>query len=298
MIRTTLVRELRVNPLDHPRGQPHLSAASGLVQVGRRLYIVADDEHHIGILDQDSAAPLRLHRVRAGVLSADRAERKRHKPDLEALALLPPSASWPHGALLALGSGSRPNREQGFIVLLDAHGGLAGAVMWLPLAALYQPLREAFGEVNIEGAFVAGEQLCLLQRAHKGRRVNACVAYGLHAFAAWLREEGPVPALLQVTRYELGEVDGIPLSFTDGAALPQGGWVFSAVAEDTHDSYADGHCRASAIGRVSPGGHLGAVEPLEGAPKVEGICVRDDGTLLLVTDTDDPARPSALLSIP
>lgn len=298
MIRTTFVRELRVNPLDHPRGQPHLSAASGLVQVGRRLYIVADDEHHLGILDQGTEAPVRLHRVRAGVLPADRSERKRHKPDLEALAMLPPAASWPHGALLALGSGSRPNREQGFIVLLDAHGGLAGAVMWLPLGKLYQPLREAFGEVNIEGAFVAGEHLCLLQRAHKGRRVNACVAYDLYAFAAWLREEAPLPAPLQITRYDLGEVDGIPFSFTDGAARPEGGWVFSAVAEDTDDSYEDGHCRASAIGRVAADGRLEGVELLEGAPKVEGLCVDAQGAILLVTDTDDPQRPSTLLSIP
>jgi hypothetical protein len=35
-----------------------------------------------------------------------------------------------------------------------------------------------------------------------------------------------------IDRYDLGHLDGVPLCFTDAAALPDGGMVFSAVAED------------------------------------------------------------------
>ena len=43
------VRTLALDPTQHPRGQPHLSAASGLVRVRQRLYVVADDELHLGL---------------------------------------------------------------------------------------------------------------------------------------------------------------------------------------------------------------------------------------------------------
>ena len=53
---TQLIQTLRVDPAQHPRGQAHLSAASGLVRVRQRLYVVADDELHLGIFDEPTAA--------------------------------------------------------------------------------------------------------------------------------------------------------------------------------------------------------------------------------------------------
>ena len=52
------------------------------------------------------------------------------------------------------------------------------------------------------------------------------------------------PAIKSVQLLDLGAVDGVPLSLTDGAPLPGGEWLFSAVAEDTSDSVADGACVA------------------------------------------------------
>ena len=299
MIQTVLVRDLHVDASAHPRGQPHLSAASGLVRVGRFLYVVADDEHHIGALDGEAhSAPVTLHRFRADDLPHDKRERKRLKPDLEALCALPSSVAWPHGALLAVGSGSRPSREHAFIFALDASGALAGPSQEVSFAALYRPLRASFPDLNIEGAFVAGAQLQLLQRANKGNAANACIAYPLDAFAHWLarEEHQQLPQPVHVTRFDLGSAGGVPFGFTDGTALTDGGWVFSAVAEDTTDSYADGACAASAIGWVSADGELQVVERISGAPKVEGIALSASGGLLLVSDADDPQRASQLLA--
>ena len=90
---------------------------------------------------------------------------------------------------------------------------------------------------------------------------------GLPAAAACRRPR------LRITEFALGEVVGVPLGFTDGVALPGGGWIFSAVAEDTGDSYADGACGGSAIGWVSAGGELQRIQAIAGAPKVEGIAL-------------------------
>ena len=275
MLTAVHLRDLLVDPGAHPRGQAHLSSASGLVRVGEWLYAVADDEHHLGRFkaDAEPGEPVKLHRILAGDLPVDKGRRKKHKPDLEALALLP-AAGLPHGILLALGSGSRPNREQGFIVDLDGQGALTGEARTVDLAGLYQPLRSTFADLNIEGAFVAGDRFVSCSgatRATAGTRPSNTRSrksrIGLRVRTAHRRPR------FAIARVSLGTLAGIPLGFTDGAALPSGGWVFSAVAEDTRDSYRDGACAASAIGWVDANGQLQRVEPIVGAPKVEGVAL-------------------------
>lgn len=299
MRKPVLLRELRVDPGVHPRGQAHLSAASALVLAGPWLYLVADDEHHLGILDATGkpGAPVELHRLAAGDLPHGKVERKKHKPDLEALVLLPDGGAVAQRRLLALGSGSRPNRQRGFLLPLDAAGRPVGEAEAIDLSALYAPLHAEFADLNIEGAFAVGGELRLLQRGNKGDTRNACIAYGLEDVQQWLAGKIAAPQPLRTTLFALGEVGGVPLGFTDGAALPGGGWVFSAVAEDTGDSYNDGACAGSAIGWVDQEGKLGRIEPLEGAPKVEGITVLQGGRILMVTDADDPQAASCLLHL-
>ncbi len=91
----------------------------------------------------------------------------------------------------------------------------------------------------------------------------------------------------------------MPLGVTDAAAHPDGGWVFSAAAEDTADAYADGAVAGAVVGRVDPAGAVVAVARLAPTAKVEGILARPvpGGTeLLMVTDADDPDAPASLLS--
>ena len=154
------------------------------------------------------------------------------------------------------------------------------------------------GQVRASEVIVSGE-LHLLQRGNKGDGRSACVRFDWNQLVPWLTGRQPVPPRPKsVLVMELGQVDGVPLGFTDGAALPGGGWVFSAVAEATQDSYHDGACAGSAIGVVGPDGAFRQLVGLQGAPKVEGIAVLLQGDVLrlsLVTDADDPAVASQLL---
>lgn len=294
------LRPLTLDPRDHPRGQPHLSAASGLVLCGTRLYIVADDEHHLAQLDARDAvdSPLRLLRLAPGKLPADAAPRKKAKPDLEVLLRLPARQGGGSALLAALGSGSRPQRERAFVLALDARGEVALPARELPLGPLYAPLRARFGELNLEAGFVAGNRLHLFQRAHAGQPLNGHVVFDAGAMRAWLDDPStePPPAL-SIEALDLGTVEGVPLGITDAAAGPDGGWVFSAVAEDTGNAYDDGACVGSVVGWADAQGRVGRCERLAGAPKVEGIAPVGDGRLWLVTDADDPARPSELLEL-
>ncbi|MBA3058514.1 MAG: hypothetical protein KJ614_06095 [Gammaproteobacteria bacterium] len=307
------IQPLLIDPADHPRGKAHLSAASGLVRMRQRLYVVADDELHLAMFDDPGSAPTTaaadstgpavgtLLRLLEGDLPKDAGKRKKAKPDFESLAALPPLPGCPAGALLALGSGSRPNRETGVLIALNAQGVPNGRMAQVDLAALYAPLHKRFADLNIEGALVVSGELLLLQRGNKGHAVNACIRYDWNLMAPWLAGLQPkAPAAKSVQLLELGLVEGVPLGFSDGAALHGGAWAFSAVAESTDDSYLDGACVGSAIGTVGADGELQRLHLLHGAPKVEGLAVLADGDgwlCTLVTDPDDPAVAAQMLQV-
>ena len=102
---------------------------------------------------------------------------------------------------------------------------------------------------------------------------------------------------LATSTFDLGQIDGIPFCFTDAAALSDGAMVFTAVAEDTDDTYNDGPCAGAAVGIVDH--ELRCLHRLERPYKVEGVDARMEGDvvkLLLVTDADDPNTPAGLFS--
>lgn len=298
-LHAAVLRQLTLAAGQHPQGRLHVSAASGLVRMGARCLVVGDDELHLGVFED--AAPGTLLRLLEGSLPDAPKARKAAKPDFETLALLPPLPGCPFGALLALGSGSKPQRQTGVLLALDAHGQPNGRMAPVDLAPLYAPLRQRFADLNIEGALVVSGELLLLQRGNQGQTQSACIRFDWNHAAPWLAGRVPdAPAAKSVQGLDLGTVDGVPLALTDGTPLQGGAWAFCAVAEATNNSYDDGRCVASAIGIVTPDGQLQQLRLLQGAPKVEGIAVRPQEQgwrFTLVTDPDDPATPAELLQV-
>jgi hypothetical protein len=286
-------------PITHLRdltlgGRAHLGAASGLVCEHGRAYVVADDEHHLAVF-RDLATPGALHRIRDGDLPRRKSTRKRRKPDLETLTSLPPH--WTGARLLlALGSGSRANRCTGFAVPIRRDGSLSARVHAFDLGALYRPLIARFGGLNVEGAMVVGDQLVLLNRGGREGLPNAALFVPMAALLAAMSAGVGRAAAPRVMPFDLGTLDGVALGFTDGAARPDGSWLFSAAAEHSADSVADGPCHGSVIGEVSARGELVAMRRLPGTLKVEGIALQPEGpSLCMVTDADDPLCCAQLL---
>ena len=278
-----------------------MSAASGLVALGEHLVVVADDDHALAVFPAHGDAPGRLVAVFDDPLPTDRARRKARKADLEILLHVPAPLAPPHGALLALGSGSTSRRDRGACLPLDARGVLRGDVRPLDLAPLYARLRTRLPALNLEGAAIVGDALVLLHRASGADRRNACVRLprstlqrGIDTGAFDARD-----ADIAITVVDLGELEGAPWGFTDAAALDDGRIVFSAAAEAADDAYADGPLRGAALGWLTPDGRLGAMHRLALPHKVEGIAVQriaDGVALRMVTDADDPGVPALLLA--
>ena len=268
-------------------GPPFLAAASGLVIGPRLFYVISDDDLALGVFARAGTAPGRRAPVLPGRLPDEPAARKAAKPDFEALVELP-------RALLALGSGSTVQRRRGALVPLgpDGEPGLARAI---DLAPLFARLDEELDELNIEGAVLAGDALTLLQRGngrgHENALIELAAAPVLDALAAG--RPPPASALRAIRRVDLGDVDGVPLTFTDGASLGDGRLLVAAAAEETDDPYRDGRCLGSVVGILDS-----RFAPLaRAAEKIEGVALAGDD-IWLVADADDPSTPAPLLVVP
>jgi hypothetical protein len=279
-------------------GEPvpaHVSAASGIAAPGAWLYVVIDDETALGVFPREGGAPGRMLQLPGERLPNDPVARKKAKPDLEALCVLPPHEGAPHGGLLALGSGSAAPRHRGVRWPLDARGALRGEPLPVDLAPLYAELGRHFAQLNVEGAAVCDDELLVAQRGNSAEGVNAIAVLDLAGVLDALVRDGAIGAgaLRSIERHELPEVNGVPASFTDLASLPDGRVVFSACAEATDDPVRDGEFVGAVIGVLGEGSAT-----LEPAYKVEGVWpVAGDGgvELLLVADADDRAIPAPLL---
>jgi hypothetical protein len=300
MITLTKIRDLTLSAGTQAGRPLHVSSASGLACVKSFIYVIADDELHLGVFRAEGSEPGRLIRLFDGVLPDSKSDRKRQKPDFEALTLLPAYGDYPHGALLALSSGSKRNRRMGALLGLDTQGAVHGSPQAVDLSPFLAPLDDAFHALNIEGAVVCGNELRLFQRGNAKHMENAIVRFQLSAVLDALNSErtGAIKPLA-INPLDLGQVNGIPFSFTDATALAGGDIVFTAVAEDTDNTYDDGPCAGAAVGIVDNDGRLRSLCRLDQAHKVEGVSARVDGDvirLLLVTDADDVDIPAGLFS--
>jgi len=88
---------------------------------------------------------------------------------------------------------------------------------------------------------------------------------------------------------------GTRLGFSDLAAGPRGELFYLAAAEAKASTVEDGVFRGAVLGRLTSSGKARPVARLKIADKPEGLCFCGDGRdFLVVTDADDPRRPSRL----
>lgn len=264
-----------------PRFALSLSAASGIVLRERVALVIGDDRAGLDRYDRADGAALTPIPLLPG-LDALATLRKSDKPDLEVLA------EFGDGTLVALGSGSRPNRDRGYRI------AVGGSVLELDLSQLYTHLRRDIPDLNIEGAALqADDTLVLAHRGVGSGRASRLIRLDARLLrderlAAW-----PASVLRDVQGVDLGTLGGVALAFTDLAPGPDGVVYYLAAAEDTDDPYCDGHCRGSVIGRLEADGTARTLACLTPTLKAEGLAFshRDGGTnhWWVVTDADDPS---------
>ena len=291
--------ELRALDLEEPSapGRPaHLSSASGVAKRGDYVYVIGDDELGIGIFRLSQPGPGTLRKALQGDLPSDDDERAKKKVDLEALTLLPPFEGHEFGALMGLGSGSGPGRDRGFVWALAPDGALEGDARELSMEPVYSLLREQAPELNIEGASVMGDCLWLLHRGNTEQGVNLVAELSLADVMDSVRHDREIDCdeLEAVRAYDLGDLDGVPLTFSDATPIADQMLAFTASAEAD-----DGGIKGSVVGTIDTGGTVMRLRTIDRRWKVEGLYASiDTGVMdfLFVCDQDDPDTPSPLLS--
>lgn len=268
-----------------------ISAASGIALRDDALYVIADDELHIGVYGLDGARRGRLA-LQAGVLPDDHVQRKASKPDFEALIVLPDSS------LLVLGSGSTAHRTQGAWVRFD---GAQPLVNPIDLSALFSTLSATLPELNIEGAAVLHDALFLSSRGNGARRENALIKLDLARVLEGLTRDRALTGagLVDVVGVTLPELDGTALSLTDLTTVDER-ILFAAAAEASSNTFDDGACEGSALGILTPAGTVECIRRVEPLLKLEGVCaqsIEGGHRLWLVADADDRAVQAPLLQV-
>lgn len=293
------MRELDLAEATAEGRDPHMGAASGVVRRGDFAYVIADDELGLGVFQISSDEPGETRPVLPGSLPAEESERKGMKPDLEALTALPPFGDTPYGGLLGLGSGSddEGKRDRGFFWAFAADGSLEGEPSVIDFSPLYEALRKELGGINIEGAAVLGEELWLFHRGNEGDAGNVVAEIALSDLAGSLTGDRDIDVeeLRELRRYELGEMDGVPLCFSDATALSDELVCFTASAEGGED----GDIRGSVVGTISTSGEVHRLRTIDRKWKVEGVhAAVDTGVIdfVFVCDQDDEDVASPLLT--
>ncbi len=291
-LKVTLERQLDLG------AQGYVSAASGLVRVGQRDWVVADDENFMASFPV-AGGPGQTLRVFPGELPEDPKERKAQKPDLEALLHLPRALTHaPHDLLVAIPSGSKENRHRGVVVPLTPEGEAHGSVQEVDWSLLNAELGKRFPKLNIEGACVIGERIRLSQRGNGKKNISAIVDLDLKEVVAAITGKKPIPpsSVRNVRVIDLGKERGVPWTITDLAALPDGRMLFTAAVEDSANVVKDGAVLAAGIGILNRDGSVAYMRRIEPLVKLEGLAILGvhGGAvdIAAVSDGDDRNIPS------
>jgi hypothetical protein len=307
MIAIEKVRELVIEPLGENR-PAYVVSASGLVRLENRIFIVADDELHLAEFDLRSSQPGRWLRLLPGMLASNYKERKQQKPDLEAITRIQPDTYAAGGALLVMPSMSRSNRVTGAMLKLEKGQVLAESPIPIDFSAIRNKLKESIDGLNVEGIAIEKKVTRLFHRGSKTKGKSVVVELDTEAFLHDLHDtHKPKSAgISRLREYELGDIEGVQLSFTDAVPMPDGRIIFLAAAEATDDEFQDGESLGSSLGIMSANGDIEGLFRINGREKFEGICAdylsTEVGTgavaqtlnILLVSDTDNEKFPASL----
>ncbi|MBA3392987.1 MAG: hypothetical protein H0T89_10100 [Deltaproteobacteria bacterium] len=265
---------------------PHVRAASGIAVRGEDLLVIQDDASFIARVRGDDVTAIALPRGAGGRRRFEIAlGNKLDKLDLEACVVV-------DGELWAFGSGSLPVRE----TICRLIGDAAEQIVIVDGSRFYAGVRDALGSLlNIEGVACVGDELWLFHRGNTGPadRGPAVARVELAGFRRFLAGDAP-PAVRAVDRYDLGEVSGIRIGFTDACAFDDRVF-FVAAAEASIDAIADGLVLASQLGVIE--GDVVRAIPLAigGAPcKVEGLALTLQDRAWIAVDPDDAEVPTQL----
>jgi len=290
------IRKLNTNKATQNRRPSFVAAASGIVNLNSYWIIVADDENHFAYFkESNKLTPGNWLKIFESDLPLEVKERKKVKPDLEAIVLI-------DNAILMIPSGSKKNRVIGKLVSSDKKFPQSLKVKTINFKPLYKRLLKEFANLNIEGAAVVKNKFFLAQRGNGEQNKNALIELDYQKVLCGISKSCRIPkyCIKKIKTLNLGYVDKTKLTMTDICSYDDKHLLFLATAEATEDTYQDGEIKGSLIGLMSTTGKiLWRKKIYPSNLKLEGICLKgnDLSTAYLVDDGDNPNKSASLYKV-
>ncbi len=242
---------------------PQINSASSLLDLEGRVFVCCDDQYCLYEL-QNGKEWVQHNWTEAPPLPADYLERKKLKPDFEALL----SSAEDKNKLLLIPSGSKSNRTLALEFDLCTH-----AFRPLDLGYFFQQLGNRLEQTNLEGAVLYQDKYLFLNRGVESSPSSIVVV------------DAKTFSILEVRPIEFGELAGVALHGSE-LCLFEGALYTLAVAENTKNSFDDGLVLGSALFRMN----IDDFKIIDGwslGPdlKTEGLC-RFNGKWMVTTDPD------------
>lgn len=267
-----------------------IRSGSAIEYRDRQIFVAGDDARCVYVLGEDRRRTKTI-RLLEGAL--DERIPKKHKPDIEAMALIDPG---PRPALLLLGSGSRDRRNVGFVVDIGNE-----QVRQIALDVFYDRLRDSgLPDLNIEGAAVVGDRMVLGNRGHKRHPANQIIVTDLDFYDRQERAAVRILTLAMESPHAQSGISGLAYSRTHACL------IVTLSTEDVANTYDDGEIGASYLAflrhpaerlqsaqatvRCDEYVDLTAVDQKFAGQKVESVCIQSESAdgmwLYLVADND------------
>ena len=284
------MKKLVLNPI---RELDKIFGASGLVKIDDIFYVIADDDLSLGIIEPNKE--IIFIPLVSGTLPKNYKERKKVKPDWEALTLV--SKTDLATEILAVPSGSKAHRQMGSFIALNDEGVIS---MQVDFSKVYSVLERTFPNLNIEGACLTNNFFQLFQRGNGADSKNAIINLDLEGVLSDIRSSQILAEnrIINIKEYSLGHISGIPLSFTDACFVNEEETWFLAAAEGGASTYDDGAFAGAVIGIIDRHGEIKEKFLLDIKYKPEGLTVEigknSERIIHVVTDADS-SEISALL---
>lgn len=225
----------------------NLPSASGVEIIDGVIYIIGDDTPYMYVLDHSLKLLEKVTLFDSEDFETGRIPKK-IKPDLECMTTLTI-----HGNkyILAMGSGSKENRDKGFLIKLPTRYNKKYIVQPFSFTRLYNLLRSnpdiaGNGRLNLEAAAADGQHFILFNRANKSGN-NVLLYFQLEEFIVYLTENPDLVPFPVIQNFDLPSIEGVPAGFS-GASFWEGKIFFTAAAEDTSDAVDDGEVHGSLLG--------------------------------------------------
>lgn len=223
-----------------------LSSLSGLAHFKDLIFTVSDEFCSLIVTDLNSQFEFEFDLERNKILKTlSFKERKKYKPDLESLSIIPKNNKF---YLHLLPSFSKDNRCTGYLIELNEQFKTLDKDLFVKVSAInYESILQSANangvELNIEGHLFQNHKLFLFNRGHLDCPSQFLVFN--YDFAT------NKTTLEHVEAVDLGKYQGYSVHWTDACWKSEDSVYFSATVEKVNNAFDDGEVLASFLGEYN-----------------------------------------------